>query len=576
MLTDPTPLQERTEQIDHLRATLTQIGRDLRHVADAVRKVRVAMPPPQDPVSLEQLLESRARAVKHARRAADALAAADDEPGLAHALADAHELVEEIRTGLASPRILDDVGEMHAEAAGRPDQRTLAALEQRVRRIGAEADRLFTLALAAQQDFFAGATPMIGSSSTEPGAQTTTADAVRELSEVIAATLAGSATTAPPPTRSADRRFGAVSGQIAASLQSYGLPHDGAQLPRLDAPDTVRAQLIDGLRRNFATRDEDGTRVYYRATVQPPVHDPALDTRLLRGAALVNANLLRAEADGVLAIVDRLPDMLRFVPAQPRGLSDARLRLRGLLDQLVATASDPLGINAERGGFQFKRLSAAVLEVLRSGEIVGPDVVDRSQWAKTSEEIAAVWHDLANERGLLADHLRARASTVRNEEVLTELCGLGQLMGDIHGRLTMKQSTTSRGIAASRLEELLAAADGSAAMLESELERFGTTTAEQEVQFLRTTGGDVSLAQLIAWVRELCAAFVGGENRAAGLLRDELLILRDELLAVSRCAGEFGGGTIASVRFGGVRRQFDELKQLIADAATQADTLANP
>lgn len=575
MLKDP-PARERQEAAAGMRAGVARILRDLQKLSDAVRKARAAVPAPQDPVSLDRLLESRDRAIGHARRAAAALGADRDkdgsEDGAARALPDVHELVEEVRAGVMSPRILDDLAEMGAEADDRPGGRFLRALDTLARRVGAEADRLFSLALAAQQ-LSAGAKPMPDPSASKrvQSLGDGTADAVRELSDVLAATLAGPPAAAPPPARSAGGRFSAVADQIAASLNAYGMPHEGAQLPRIAGSDAVRSQLIAGLRRNFASREEDGTRTYFRSAPQPVAADADLDMRLLRGSALVNANLLRAEADGVLAIVDRLPDMLRFVPARPQGAADARTRLRGMLDRLVETASDPLGANARRGAYQFKRLSAALIDVLRSGEVIGPDTFTKASGGR--DDGLDVWRLLARGEGPITDDLRSRTSAVRDEEVLAELGELGRLMEDIHERVTKTPDGAARGVAAARLEELLLAADTAAAALEAELHRFGTAPAEQDVQPLGADGDEISLGQLIAWVRALCAPFAGAEHAAAGLFREDLRILKEELDEIGRHAEAFGG-LPPSVRFGGARRQLDELKQLLAAAAAQAGKLA--
>lgn len=577
MLTDPAAPRERDDAAHQMRLAVGQVLRDLHHLPKVVRKVRATMPPPQDPVSLDRLLESHERALRHADRAAAALGdGGRDGVGATgpHALADVHELVEEVRAGLAAPRILDDVGEMLAEAPTPPAARALRALDSRARRIGTQADRLFTLAVAAPQDFSPGAKPMSSSPSAGPAATASdpTADAVRDLGEMLATTLSGGGGAAPSSARATGRRHAAVADQLAASLDAYGLPHDGVQLPPVAARDDVRAQLIDGLRRNFAWREADGTRTYFRSAPQAITRDADTDARLLRGSALVNANLLRAEAEGVLAIVDRLPDMLRFSPADPRRSSEERTRVRAILDQLVATASDPLGLNARRGQYQFSRLSTVLLDILLRGGVLDQDLAGGLHESSRGGASIAFWRQLHDEQGTMRD-LRARTSAVRDEEVRAELTGLGLLMDSIQSRVSNPQAGQSLGVAAGRLEELLTAADGAAANLEHDLSRFGSTPAEQEVHFLGRAASGVSLAQFIGWVRALCMPFVGVENAAAALTAEELAILSGELKAVWDCADQFAKDGTMPTGFGGVRRQFDELKRFIDEARQQADAL---
>ncbi len=572
MLNAADPLPERAEAARDLRAMLDKVGRDLAMLPAAVGKVRATMPPPQDPVSLDRLLESCTRALHHRRRAFAELGPGDGAASPT-ALADIHELVEEIRAGLSSPRILDDIGEMEAELSADAGRRALRSLDTRVRRIGAQADSLFSSAITVQQDTAPGVTQMASSS---PGTDRIdpTAEAVRDLSEMLATTLAGSAATAAT-SRATGRRYPAVADQIAASLDAFGLPHDGVQLPPTDEQEQLRAQLIDGLKRNFAWREQDGTRVYYRAAPQPTVREPDVDPRLLRGSALVNAKLLRAEADGVLAIMDRLPDMLRFAPSQPLRSGEDRARLRTMLDQLVATAADPLGLNAQRGRYQFERLNAALIDILVRGEVIGRDTGDQALELARDNDPGSLWSASPERTGIIFDNLRVKTSAVREEEVKTEIAALGQLMDSILTRVSVPIGGMGRGVAASRLEELLTAADSAAEALENDLVRFGTTPAEQEVQFLGADGPrDISLAQFIGWVRALCAPFVGIENAAAALTQDELKILGDELADVAGYAGSFGSAITLPTSFGGVRRQFAELKRFLDEARTQAVQLA--
>jgi len=557
------------ETARRIRTALARIKHGLDRVPAAVGKLRSATPPPIEPVSLDRVLESRHRARRHAQRAEIALNRMARESWPAPALADVHMLIEEIRQGLSSENILNDVAAMLVEGSESPElAERVRALEARLSRLGAQADELFTHALDAQEDLSAGAKPMEqASASTQPPAELNhTAKAVRDLGEMLADVFASSTPSPTPPSR----RYAAVADQMAASFQAYGLPYDGVQLPHLDEPDKVRSQLIESLQRNFASREQDGTRVYFQTSPQPAPRDTGLDARLLRGGSLVNANLLRAEADSVMTIIERLPDMLRFTPLQTKAVADTRGRLSGFFDQIVATASDPLGLNAERGKYQFKRLSAAIVEILTTGEIV-PSGENLS--AAFEDGFAGFWEvDVLQQK--VADQLHARTTVVRAEEVKAEIAELGQLMSDIHRRVTTTLTTEARGVAAALLEELLTAADAAADQLNTDLVRFGTTAMEQDVQFPFGPPGKrtISLAQFISWVRAVCLPFTGTENAAADLLPEEARILTEELQDLSQFAGSVAKQS-SPLGYSGVRRQFEELKRLLEGAAAQARAL---
>ena len=211
--------------LDEIRVMVGRVSRDLAMLPAAVGKVRAHMPPPFDPISLDRLLDGCGRALRHARRSAAAL---DQDAGAvagAAALADVHELVEEVRTGLSAPRILDDVAEMQAEIAAGPARHSLRALDTRVRRIGEQADALFAAAITVQQDLPTGATSMAMSNG--PEKNDPTAEAVRDLGEMLASSLAGGATAARP-SRASGGRYAAVAdaeGRMAGVLSIEVIAH---------------------------------------------------------------------------------------------------------------------------------------------------------------------------------------------------------------------------------------------------------------------------------------------------------------------------------------------------------------
>jgi len=399
-----------------------------------------------------------------------------------------------------------------------------------------------------------------------------TAEAVRDLGITIAAMMNGGAATAP--SRGAGR-FDKVSDQMVASLDALGLPHDGVALARGENDDFARARLLDGLQRNFGSKVHEGSRRYFRTATTSGSGNPIGTAKLLRGSALVNANLLQAEADAVNGIIDRLVPMIRFQLANPvsGGAVGARAAIRAELTNIVETASDPMGLNRARAEFQFFRLVLAVLDYLDSAELMPraprPD--------RDKRRIGSIMTWLGQFRD---DEVCAESSVVRDEEVRSEIANLIDLLISIAVRLSSRRPDEERGLAAARLEEALTAALGTADVLEIELVRAGTDLIEQDIDTVTDdddddSGDRLSIGQFVRWVRAVAGPFSTADHRAASLRAPELRVLAEELGELDRVAAKIGQATPVLAFGRSVPRHIvRELSGYLTIAHEEADRLA--
>ncbi|MCD2317304.1 hypothetical protein LQ954_14240 [Sphingomonas sp. IC-11] len=505
------------------------------------------------------------------RRGTEALAAlADERPGAA--VSHAVELCDVLRDGVLSRDNSDDLDrELQGDGAAGQSAALWSLTERHFEALQKSCGELAETIVAVSP----------GLDVKEAIVMSTTDDPVgRQFSDVseIAAAVALLGGGSMGPGRTSGHRFDRVSDQMAATLDSIGLPHDGVQLPASSNPDAARARLIDALSRNFSSRDRDGNRVYQRTDPQPFSRDPYGSSQLLRGRGLVNANLLRAEADALLGILDRLPSMARFQLASPwtEG-SVEREVIRRELDALVETARDPMGVNPPRAKFQLRRLNQAIGDYLDNAEIVEVDGTARSRLSDALANASGVEEQIDIMTSFRDDELCAPTSVVRDEEVRTELANLISLQESICKRLTASQSGAQLGVAAARLEELLTAALASADQLEAYLERSGTDIPEQDVQLEpKSDTGTVrlSIGQFIRWVRSVALAYAGAENRAVTLRRNQAQLLAGELDSLSKAAGRFAESRRLGLSRPLPRIQLLELAGYLASASEQANVLA--
>lgn len=566
MIAPDTPT--RAEMAASLAAGTRVLDAQIEMLQRRLLKTRKHLQANEDPTSLARLAARASQARGHAASAARLLT----QDQLGAALLEVNALVTQATRGIADPQLGEDIENMidqsRHELTRKPKlTEALEALHAQVGTIDSCAGGLAETVTAALQAILDGETIM----QTD---ENTTASAVRDGFSAVVNLIGSQYSTVSPaaarPTLA--RRFEAVGDQMMATLDGYGLPHDGVQLLGIDDAASARARLIEGLTRNFDYRDKDGFRVFYRSAPQPAQRDTGAQSRLLRGAMLVNANLLRAQADMVLAALDRLPGMLRFVPTSSRGIADARIRVRDSLDQLVAIARDPMGAPIQRAEYQSRRVLLAVADYLDRGEII----TSRAGFASPEGQLDFM--------ALVEDRLRIDDGTIRDEELRVEIISLRKLIGEMHARVTSTDPQDQRGRAAARLEEALSTAYDSAGALEDELVRAGSSVAEQDVQFFSTgpaasggPGAMISIGQFARWLRGVAAPFVERDHHAAMLRGDELADLAQELDALAAAAAALQTPTPTSHRLGvrlpGPYRQLAELEGLIATAAARANEL---
>ncbi len=526
--------------------------------------------------SLTQLAAGTAEALKFAKRAQAAVA----EHRLNGALQSALELILTVNSQLDVPEVHDDVAEdlgelvqatksLHEVEAGLDE--AVEGLDYALTEVIEWTDNLLKVVIELVPDFANMARPAVRPANEQPAAE-----AIRDLAVMMASFQAGSAR--PMETSRASGRFETVSDQMMATLDVMGLPHEGVQFGGEGKLELTRSRLIDGLMRNFAWKERDGFRVYYRTDAAPELRSTADPSQLLRGEALVNSEILRTDANALNATIARLPAMNRFETV--RGLFDPasmRRRIKDELDALVETARDPLGINRARAKYQFRRVIRTILEYLELGEI---HTVANWRRCFTSDDVRELIRELVQ---VIENDLAAPVSAVREEEVAAELRAVFGLLCSIGRRIVSVQEGAQRGVNSARLELALTATLSAAVALEDQLERTGTDPIEQDLVLVPAqegspeTFGGLSLGQFLGWVRAVAGPFSRPENKAANLHSGDLKILRCELRSLRQAAEQFvsGAGSLSfSVRLPGPMRQLVELKYLLDKALNAADAMA--
>ncbi|WEJ97795.1 MAG: hypothetical protein P0Y59_12530 [Candidatus Sphingomonas phytovorans] len=367
--------------------------------------------------------------------------------------------------------------------------------------------------------------------------------------------------------------FATVTDQMAASLNTAGFP----TLGDTGTVEVKRQRLIDALRNNFAFREQDGYRVYYRTDRRTVTRGASGDSDLLRGGQRVNADLLQAESDAVEDIIGRLPVTTRFELARgaEAGPPRERAAIRDELNGLVASARDPMGINAARATFQFHRLVLAILEYLQEGEAL-PKARTFSLVPGDGIERIIAWLSTFRD-----EEVCAPTSLVEDEELRAELANLLELLASMGGRLIRDPHRYRLGLYAARLEAQLTCALTSVDLLEAALEQSGTDMDEQEVQFLshgKGTRTQLSIGQFLRWVDSVARPFAQAGNRAAELRQSEAVLLALELAALAEAANCFkhAARSMGIARLG-AHQQLVELTGYLTAAADNAGELGgNP
>ncbi|MBD9374516.1 hypothetical protein IB238_17985 [Rhizobium sp. ARZ01] len=556
---------------------LDKVGVCLGNLDAFIEPVRTSFDPKDLSVSFDQLARRTPEALDHARNAQVAIG---DERA-ASALQSVLALIRTVHSDITTPEIQDNItGDLKRLIAdpksrhgpGSELDKAVDDLDNVLSELSEAVGDLLDTVIKLVPDLTGSARPVSRETNEQPAAE-----AIRDLAVMMASFQTVSAR--PTETGRASGRFETVSDQMMATLDAFSLPHDGVQFGHEDKVEVARNRLIDGLMRNFAWKERDGFRVYYR-TDAVPAHSTAEPSQLLRGDALVSATMLRSDADALVATIARLPAMNRFETV--RGLFDPaamRRRIKDELDSLVETARDPLGINRARANFQFRRVVRTILEYLELGEIHTV-----ANWPSRFESNNP--HDLIGElAGVIDSDLMAPpVSAVREEEVTAELRAIFRLLCSIGSRVLLVQEGAQRGVNAARLELALTATLGAAIALEDQLERTGTDAIEQDLQFVPAQEGSsgtvgLSLGQFLGWVRAVAEPFARPENSAANLYSEDLKILRGELLSLKEAAGLFVSDANVlrfSVRLlPGPLRQLIELKYLLDKAFQAADAMAS-
>ncbi len=399
----------------------------------------------------------------------------------------------------------------------------------------------------------------------------------------------GGAAAAPAASTSSGR-FGSVSDQLVASLEALGLPHHGVQFAAPAAAEEARSDLIEGLLDNFQKELRAGNVIFVpgggadRRAKAPP-------SQVQSGAARVAARLVRAEADNILDILDRLPDMTRFHirPGSPTG-AEARGTVAERFDDLDEVMADPIGVNLPRAEFALRRIEKALLDFFDFANLE-PELADQFRKKGDRNSVSGRLPRTVRDE----DELGQRRSVVQSEELRREIAELVDSLLRLKARVRSPLGDTL-GTTAARLEQTLTVVYGSARSLRDILVRSGSSLPEQDVQLFATgitvpvedrwTNGDggakesgrqnfviLSSGQVLDWIMEVSEPYVGAANRSVMLESEDFAILAGELEAavavVERLMGECHRLGFA-YRLPGPMRQLEELKFHIKAAAKLA------
>ncbi len=391
--------------------------------------------------------------------------------------------------------------------------------------------------------------------------------------------------------------YRSVAQQLMSSLDARGLPHSGVQFATGEDTSNARSDLIEGLLDTYRAAERDGNVIYVPGrTEEGRWRDTdTASSRLLSGAARVAARLVRAEADNILDILDRLPKMLRFRirPGVPSA-DEARNAVADRFEDLDVVMADPIGVNLPRAWFTLRRAVKALLDFFDYANLerelveqfgrfdgLGPLHLDLPQPVPDDDEV-----------GL-------RRSVVQSEEIRREIAEVAAGFARLVIRVTTPIAH-SLGTTAARLEQTLTVARDAARALSDVLVRSGSSLPEQDVHFFMSgikieidevypqaqgTQQDIkalprlalSLGQILDWIIEVADPYVAATNLSSTLEAADLDILADELDrqkqaldAVARQSTRLG----FAYRLPGPSRQLEELTFHIKTAAQLAHVLA--
>lgn len=388
-----------------------------------------------------------------------------------------------------------------------------------------------------------------------------------------------------------------VSQQLMSSLDARGLPHSGVQFSTAAGTSGARSDLIEGLLDTYRATERDGNVIYVPGrTEEGRWRDTGTGTsRLLSGAARVAARLVRAEADNILDILDRLPKMVRFRTRRGVPFADeARDIVADRFEELDEIMADPIGVNLPRAWFTLRRAVKALLDFFDYANLERELV---EQFGKR-DDLGPLQLDLPRPVPD-DDEVGLRRSVVQSEELRREIAEIASGFARLAVRV-VTPIAHSLGTTAARLEQTLTVARDSARELSDILVRSGSSLPEQDVHFFiagikieidalfeqarQSQGGKrglprlaLSLGQILDWIVEVADPYVAASNLSSTLEQADLDILADELDrqkqaldAVLRQSTRLG----FAYRLPGPSRQLEELAFHIKTAAQLAHALA--
>ncbi|WP_417807081.1 hypothetical protein [Thioclava sp.] len=376
-----------------------------------------------------------------------------------------------------------------------------------------------------------------------------------------------------------------VGAQLMATLDALSLPRDGVQFAGDNRVASASDMLIDGLLDAYRPVVRNGNTVYEPGRTEGRAVSRNMPIEALAGASRVAARLVRAEADVILDILDRLPDMTRFeLRSGTPSLRRVRDRVADQFDDLDEMMSDALGVNLPQAYSAISRAIKATSDFL--------------DYANLEPEFYEIMKELGLDRffkdgrdGLATgDETSRRRAVVQGEENRAELRELAQAYHRLSDYVSRPLSDTL-GRTAAKLDRQLLAINRSAIDLRSTLTRFGTSQIEQDLISIidgvnmritaptSKTGDkfDISIGQLIGWIIKTSEDSQTQSGKVTALEALDLGLLRDELQAQSDALKELMCNS-DMVRFslglGAVMRQIEELQALICNAVESAKVLA--
>lgn len=527
------------------------------------------------------------------------LAAAVAEGGTAGARRLARQLRDHVGMEIADGRLVEDleaaVAEAEAELAGRagPAGKPHKAFV----RVGRKVVRTIVKAASGASglsDLLQEWKPESDRKEVVMAEQSEVEDAIREVGLEVGRQLSFlgtnvAAAAAPGGTPSAGS-YPNVSAQLMASLDGLTLPHHGVQFATAGTMDAARGDLIEGLLDAFHGEMRDGNLIFVPGPSRERRAVAEASSQIQLGAARVRGRMVRAEADNILDILDRLPDMTRFLTRQ--GVPSAREARTTVADRFVdldEVMLDPMGVNVPRATFALRRIAKAILDFFDYANL------ERELY----DELVRCGGDRYVARSIPrppkdVDETGLRRPVVQSEELRREIAEVAESFVRLADRVLSPTSDTL-GVTASRLEQSLTVVHGSALGLRDIMVRSGSSLPEQDVQLfaagirievesrgaaprLRGAAMILSTGQVLDWILEVSEPYVAAGSRSAYLEQEDFAILADELddqiAAIDRLHRECSRLGFA-FRIPGPMRQLGELRFHIEAAARLARDLTD-